>query len=51
MRFAFASTVVLACVSVGCGAGLNQSNGAKMGEALAFAAVAGAVDAIWIRMP
>jgi uncharacterized protein YkwD len=46
MRFAFASAVVLACVSVGCGAGLNQSNGAKMGEALAFAAVAGAAQVV-----
>jgi len=44
MRFAFSGAVVLACASLGCGAGLNQSNGAKMGEALAFAAVAGAAQ-------
>jgi uncharacterized protein YkwD len=45
MRFALLP-FVLACtsVAVGCGAGLAQSNGAKMGEALAFAAVAGAAQ-------
>jgi uncharacterized protein YkwD len=36
----------LACASIACGAGLNQTNGAKMGEALAFAAVAGAAQIV-----
>jgi uncharacterized protein YkwD len=40
----FASSLVAVCLSLGCGAGLNASNGTKMGEALAFAAVAGAAQ-------
>ena len=44
MRFASASTVLLACTSLACGASLNPSNGTKMGEALAFAAIAGAAQ-------
>jgi uncharacterized protein YkwD len=44
MRFASLFPVAIACASLACGAGLGQSNGAKMGEALAFAAVAGAAQ-------
>jgi uncharacterized protein YkwD len=44
VRFAFPSGVVLACACVACGPGLNASNGTKLGEALAFAAVAEGVQ-------
>ena len=44
MRFAFPLAVVLSCGPLACAAGLNASNGTKMGEALAFAAVAGAAQ-------
>jgi uncharacterized protein YkwD len=45
MRFRLPSVVVLACACLGCGAGLApQSNGVKMGEALAFVAAAGAAQ-------
>ena len=48
MRFASISALGLACASLACGAGasLNQSNGAKMGEALAFASVAAAAQVV-----
>ena len=46
MRFACPCSVVLACAGLACGAGLNQSNGVKMGEALAFAAAAGAAQVL-----
>jgi uncharacterized protein YkwD len=42
--FATRCSVALACACLACGAGLNQSNGAKLGEALAFAAAAGAAQ-------
>jgi hypothetical protein len=38
--------VLAACVLAGCAPGLNQSNGAKMGEALAFATLAGAAQLV-----
>jgi uncharacterized protein YkwD len=44
MRFVLSLAGVVACASLACGAGLQQSNGAKLGEALAFAAVAGAAQ-------
>jgi uncharacterized protein YkwD len=45
MRFVSSFSVVLACASLACGGALaNPSNGAKMGEALAFAAIAGAAQ-------
>jgi uncharacterized protein YkwD len=44
MRFALLGGVVLACAGLACGPGLNDSNGAKLGEALAFAAAAGAAQ-------
>ncbi len=44
MRFALSCVVVLASASLSCGAGLNQTNGVKLGEALAFAAAAGAAQ-------
>jgi uncharacterized protein YkwD len=44
MRFLLSSAVILAFACTGCGAGLAQSNSAKLGEAAAFAAAAGAVQ-------
>jgi len=44
MRLVAAGLVVLACVCQACGAGMQQSNGVKLGEALAFAAAAGAAQ-------
>jgi len=48
MRFAYPCMVLAACALLACGAGatLNQSNGAKMGEALAFAGVAAAAQVV-----
>jgi uncharacterized protein YkwD len=43
MRFPCA-VVLVAAAAFGCGASLNPSNGQKMGEALAFAAIAGAAQ-------
>lgn len=44
MRSPVPCTVVLSWACLACGAGLNQSNGAKLGEALAFATVAAAAQ-------
>ena len=44
VRIAVPSAVALACASLACGAGMNPSNGAKLGEALAFATVAAAAQ-------
>ena len=48
MRFAQVAILALASAPLACGAGatLNQSNGAKMGEALAFASVAAAAQIV-----
>jgi len=46
VRLAFPSAVGLACACLACGGAVAPSNGAKMGEALAFAAVAGAVQVV-----
>jgi hypothetical protein len=46
MRVAFACAVLLAWPCLACGAGLAQSNGSKLGEALAFAAAAGAAQVV-----
>jgi uncharacterized protein YkwD len=42
----FAALVAVPCMACGAGAGLHASNSAKMGEALAFAAVAGAAQMV-----
>jgi len=44
MRLVSAGATVAAWACVACSAGINQSNGSKLGEALAFAAVAGAAQ-------
>jgi uncharacterized protein YkwD len=46
VRLAFPSAVAIACVAIGCGPGAYYpvSNSAKVGQALAFAAVAGALQ-------
>jgi uncharacterized protein YkwD len=44
VRSALLCAVLVASASLGCGAGLASSNGAKLGEALAFAATAGAMQ-------
>jgi uncharacterized protein YkwD len=44
VRFAVLSVVAIACASLACGAGVYPSNGAKLGEALAFATVAAAAQ-------
>jgi uncharacterized protein YkwD len=44
MRFAFSSVAALTWVCLACGAAIPTSNSAKMGEALAFAAIAGAAQ-------
>jgi uncharacterized protein YkwD len=46
MRFLLLSGIFVAAMGCGAGAGLAQSNSAKMGEALAFAAVAGAAQVV-----
>ncbi len=46
MRLALPCAVAFPFVSLACGAGLNQSNGMKLGEALAFAAAAGAAQVV-----
>ncbi|HEY8091786.1 MAG TPA: hypothetical protein VIF09_28180, partial [Polyangiaceae bacterium] len=47
MRASFlAAVLALPCVACGAGASLHQSNSAKMGEALAFAAIAGAAQVV-----
>ena len=48
MRFAFSFMALAACSTVGClgAAAMNQSNGAKMGEALAFAGAAAAAQVV-----
>ena len=44
MRFSCPVVVAVLASLLGCGAGVNASNGTKMGEALAFAAIAGAAQ-------
>jgi uncharacterized protein YkwD len=44
MRLVSAGATVGAWACVSCSAGINQSNGSKLGEALAFAAIAGATQ-------